>query len=92
MEVEQQELQIGNVLFFNEARGYGFLADAEEQSHYFHIKFVEHLANGARPIPKPGDLFYFRLRPSTSKSGADEAFGLRLARRAQAAKPQAEAE
>jgi hypothetical protein len=85
-----QELQVGDVLFFDKNRGFGFISDAVNQSHYFHIKFVEHLANGARPIPRVGDLFHFRLRPSTSKSSADEAFNLRLIRRAQSPRPEAE--
>jgi hypothetical protein len=84
-----QELQVGDVTYFNERRGFGYLSDANDQSHYFHIKYVNHLENGARPIPRVGDLFHFFLRPSTSKQGADEAFNLHLVRRAQSPRPEA---
>jgi hypothetical protein len=82
----EAEIQIGDVIFFNQVRGYGFISDASNQSHYFHVKFIEHLPSGARPIPRVGDLFHFHLRPSTSKNGADEAYNLRLIRRAPAQK------
>lgn len=77
------ERQLGDVVHFNPSKGFGFLADAQEQQHYFHIRFVQPLINGARPVPRIGDLFYFSVRPSTSKQGHDEAFDLEIARRTQ---------
>lgn len=78
------ERQIGNITFFNSAKGFGFIVDEADLSYFFHVKYVQCLANGAKPVPKVGDLFYFKLRPSTSKVGAEEAFDLELLRRADA--------
>jgi hypothetical protein len=69
------ERETGSVIYYS-SNGWGFLADANEQSHFFHIKDTRPLGNGARVIPKNGDLFIFSLRPSTRKPGHDEAFDL----------------
>jgi hypothetical protein len=77
-----QERILGDVVHFNSAKGFGFVSDANDQRHFFHIRFIRPLASGAGVIPRVGDLFYFSLRPSTSRAGHDEAFDLQLVRRA----------
>lgn len=73
---------LGDVVRYNSAKGFGFIADADETQHFFHAKFIKPLLSGASVIPKVGDLFYFSLRQSAFKSGHDEAFDLELVRRA----------
>jgi len=76
------EQQLGSILYYN-SKGFGFLADANEQEIYFHIKDVQPLPNGARMLPKIDDLYYFSLRPSKRKPGFTEAFNLVFVRRAE---------
>jgi hypothetical protein len=76
------ERQLGSITHFNSEKGFGFIAGADEVSHWFHIKFVTPLPKGGRPIPHRDDLFYFSLRQSDRATGRDEAFDLELVRRA----------
>lgn len=74
---------IGNVIHYDPKKGYGFILDDEGCSQFFHIREVQSLANGGKPIPQIGDLFRFTIEESPNKPGRYEARGLQLARRAQ---------
>ncbi|MGA8025357.1 MAG: cold shock domain-containing protein [Candidatus Acidiferrales bacterium] len=69
----------GRVVFFNEARGYGFIheitRDASERNpqHYFHVSNVTQQLS-----LKAGDFVYFQIAESTHHKGKYQAIDVRL--------------